>query len=331
MKQKKLLVVIAALAFLGFRTPAVADEVFSNLQQTGTGNWLAAENAEFGTTFHTGAGSFGLDRLTLEELFYDPLSAASLKVRILQVTPDGFSPVGEFGNAVALDTPTELPGITTYISLTPLAPITVSPNAEYLIAVSTAPGTILPALVRTSLSNGYASSVGWQLGSDWEGLFFGEEFWFNNDSAGHLKFSVEATLSPNQPPDVSEAFAQNGVVWPPSGNLVPVEIFGVSDPDGDNVQIIVTRIEQDEPVVSGATGDTGPDGIIDSNGNAWIRAQRDASGNGRVYKVYFSAKDGNPGGDVDGFVYVTVPHDRGRGAIAIDDGPVTGYFDSTQP
>jgi hypothetical protein len=55
---------------------------------------------------------------------------------------------------------------------------------------------------------------------------------------------------------------------------------------------------------------------------AQLRAERDGSGNGRVYTIFFTADDGK-GGTCTGSVKVSVPHDNG--GTAIDDGP---NFDS---
>jgi len=83
--------------------------------------------------------------------------------------------------------------------------------------------------------------------------------------------------------------------------------------------------QQDEP---STLGKKGPDAVIDGTGTAAVRATRVGKGNGRVYTVFFTADDGNPGGVVSGEVYISVPHDQGH-PVAIDDGPVSGYFDST--
>jgi hypothetical protein len=68
---------------------------------------------------------------------------------------------------------------------------------------------------------------------------------------------------------------------------------------------------------------------VGGNGTGSVRAERLDSGNGRVYRVSFTATDGKPNGTASGVVYIQVPHDRGAQPVAIDDGPLTGYFDST--
>lgn len=55
-----------------------------------------------------------------------------------------------------------------------------------------------------------------------------------------------------------------------------------------------------------------------------VRAERSGTGDGRVYRIMFSADDGK-GGSCTGEVLVTVPHDQ-SGAAAVDQGAL---FDST--
>jgi hypothetical protein len=58
-----------------------------------------------------------------------------------------------------------------------------------------------------------------------------------------------------------------------------------------------------------------------------LRAERSGTGTGRVYRVNFTADDGD-GGTCSGSVNVTVPHSKGQGVTAVDDGQL---YDATQP
>jgi hypothetical protein len=107
--------------------------------------------------------------------------------------------------------------------------------------------------------------------------------------------------------------------------LVQVAIAGVTDPDNDAVQIVVTGVTQDEPVNGLGDGDTSPDAVL-MGSNALLRAERTGGGNGRIYVVSFTADDGE-GGTCAGSVHVTVPHSRKTG-VAIDDGQI---YASTEP
>lgn len=55
-----------------------------------------------------------------------------------------------------------------------------------------------------------------------------------------------------------------------------------------------------------------------------LRAERLGSGDGRVYRIAFAGSDGN-GCTCSGSATVSVAHDQGSGAVAVDSG---GAFDS---
>ena len=111
------------------------------------------------------------------------------------------------------------------------------------------------------------------------------------------------TLCPtNEPPDCSLSVASPSVVQLGHG-FAPIEIDGVTDPDGDPLDITIESIFQDEP----ACGllDPCPDGKGVGTATARVRRQARPLGNGRVYRVAFSADDGN-GGECEGEVTVGV-------------------------
>ena len=140
----------------------------------------------------------------------------------------------------------------------------------------------------------------------------------------------------NRNPDCAGATVAPAELWPPNHELIPVEIGGVTDPDGDPVTVTVTGVTQDEPLErrldrmgmietpgpvdeeSAASAASCPDGVI-VGGGAELRAERLGRGNGRVYALSFVATDGR-GGACTGTVRVCVPHDRGRPRACIDDG-----------
>ena len=137
------------------------------------------------------------------------------------------------------------------------------------------------------------------------------------------KLSASGT---NQPPVCGAAHASPAVLWAPNHQLVPIAILGVTDPDEDAVTITVTGVTQDEPVNNGSSAPFGPDAVIQS-GSASVRAERNGTGNGRVYQLSFRANDGQ-GGVCTGAVKVGVPHSLQMGATAIDGGQI---YDSTLP
>ncbi|HEX5759821.1 MAG TPA: SBBP repeat-containing protein [Thermoanaerobaculia bacterium] len=125
----------------------------------------------------------------------------------------------------------------------------------------------------------------------------------------------------NRPPDCAAAAASPALLWPANGKLVPVAIRGVTDPDGDPVAIVVTAIRQDEPPAKKGS----PDAAGVGTATPRLRAERLGSGDGRVYHVDFTARDG-AGGECTGTVRVCVPHDQRPAATCKDGGPL---YDST--
>ena len=84
---------------------------------------------------------------------------------------------------------------------------------------------------------------------------------------------------------------------------------------------MIDGITQDEPVNGVADGNTSPDGFLSSplSNKAKVRAERAGTGDGRVYRLHFTATDTH-GGTCSGTATVSVPHDK-SGAAAIDSAP----------
>ena len=147
-----------------------------------------------------------------------------------------------------------------------------------------------------------------------------------NDSPILYDLTIE---SGNQPPDCSVAAPSVDLIWPPNHKFVPIDIVGVTDPDGDPISITIDSIYQDEPVDTYGDGRFTPDGQGVGTSTAEVRAERSGTkavpGNGRVYHIGFTADD-SYGGMCSGTVSVGVPHDQGQGATPIDEGPL---YDST--
>jgi len=131
----------------------------------------------------------------------------------------------------------------------------------------------------------------------------------------------------NRAPDCGEAYPSIQEIWPPNHKYVDIEIMGVTDPDGDAVTITITGITQDEPLdaVGNGDGKTSPDGTGVGTTIACVRAERQGTGNGRVYEISFTATD-PVGAECSGSVTVCVPHDQGPEHECIDDGQ---NYDST--
>lgn len=127
----------------------------------------------------------------------------------------------------------------------------------------------------------------------------------------------------NRPPSCTSATAEPNMLWSPDHKMMPVQIVGVTDPDGDPISLTVTKITQDEPVDSKGDGHTAPDGTGTGSATPSVRAERNGSGDGRVYAIGFTANDGR-GAQCQGTVSVSVPRDSHHPAV--DSGQL---YDST--
>lgn len=133
----------------------------------------------------------------------------------------------------------------------------------------------------------------------------------------------------NLPPDCSSVLADPGELWPPNHEFHDISVVGVTDPDGDPIEITVDSIFQDEPVDGFGDGNTCEDGTGVGTPTASVRAERTGTprvpGDGRVYHIGISADDGN-GGSCNATVIVCVSHNQDKGRNCVDGGPI---FDST--
>ena len=159
--------------------------------------------------------------------------------------------------------------------------------------------------------------------SSWTGLTSVE---FDAVSGGGDRWYAldNIAVSENAPPICSLAVADLGELWPPNHKFRDVVVEGVIDPEGEPIEIVVTRIAQDEPIEGRGDGNTEPDAGGLGTGVATPRSEHSGLGDGRVYHVSFEAFDVQ-GASCGGTVTVCVPHDRGRGRECVDQGPL---FDS---
>ena len=116
-------------------------------------------------------------------------------------------------------------------------------------------------------------------------------------------------------PQVATARAEPARLWPPDLAMAPVSITGVTGEDGSPVAVHVTRVTQDEPMSRAGTDRPCVDAAI-VNGQLYLRRERHDGGNGRVYRVIFTAVT-RDGGTAEGSVVVGVP--RGPGVRTVSD------------
>jgi hypothetical protein len=122
----------------------------------------------------------------------------------------------------------------------------------------------------------------------------------------------------NHPPDCSSVAPDRAVLAPANHHFDLVSLGGVKDPDGDPVTLKITSVTQDEPLRS-AGDNTAPDAIHGTDAaRVYLRAERSARGDGRVYRIAFTASDGN-GGSCTGTASVAVA--RKKKSAAHDSSP----------
>jgi len=120
----------------------------------------------------------------------------------------------------------------------------------------------------------------------------------------------------NRPPVCTTVKASPGEIWPPNHKFVTVTLSGATDPDGDATTLRISGVTQDEALNGTGDGDTAPDAarVSGRSDQVQVRAERSGQGDGRVYRISFTASDGVE--SCTGTVSVGVPHDRsGGGAV----------------
>ncbi|MGH9278414.1 MAG: FG-GAP-like repeat-containing protein [Acidimicrobiales bacterium] len=139
--------------------------------------------------------------------------------------------------------------------------------------------------------------------------------------------TVHVTVRPvNHPPDCASVTGDRASLSPPNHELVLITLTGGTDSDGDPVTITVTGVTQDEAINGLGDGDTAPDAVAGPSANTvWVKSERAAKGDGRVYVVSYTASDGN-GGACTGAHVVRVPRDQAKGATAVDSGQTVNSF-----
>jgi len=147
---------------------------------------------------------------------------------------------------------------------------------------------------------GLGGVLHWQIGQ----ITFGPPPTYGSGRTALVHFAAT-----NNPPDCSNVSARPHTLWPPNHKLVPVGLEGATDPDGDQVSIEITAVSQDE-----ATGAGGPDAFPGpAPDTVMLRAERQATGDGRVYRIAFRASDPQRE-QCTGLATVSVPHSRKSGA-----------------
>lgn len=136
------------------------------------------------------------------------------------------------------------------------------------------------------------------------------------DAAGNpATATFTVTVVANRPPVCTAVAVSPSTLWPANHKLVLVTLSGARDPDaGQTVTYRIDGVTQDEPLTGGGSGSTQYDAQRASGGSVWIRAERDGTGDGRVYTIAYTVTD--PYGlSCSSTVAVTVPHDQAHAAV----------------
>lgn len=122
-------------------------------------------------------------------------------------------------------------------------------------------------------------------------------------------------------------------LWPPTQKYHTItvadclaSVTDLCDPGVDINGVVIAQVSSDEPENDGDDGNTLNDIVIAADcKSVQLRAERDDTGNGRVYTITFSVRDAS-GNQATATCQVTVPVDQ-NGGPAVDDEPaytVTG-------
>lgn len=138
--------------------------------------------------------------------------------------------------------------------------------------------------------------------------------------------SASATITVNHNPVCTALSASPNSLWPPNHKLATITVGGATDIDGNSLTYTITGVTQDEPLLGLGSGDTSPDAawVTSHSDQVQVRAERDGTADGRVYRIAVTVSDG-VGGSCSGAATVGVPHDQ-SGAAAIDSGLVVNSF-----
>jgi hypothetical protein len=150
------------------------------------------------------------------------------------------------------------------------------------------------------------------------------------DASGNVATcATSVTVRDTTAPTLTLAVDPN-VLWPPNHRLVPVRVgWQVSDRCDPSAPVRLVSVSSSEPDDAPGDGDGSTTGDMAGaeagtpDTGILLRAERSGTGNGRVYRIAFTASDYE--GSTSGVVVVTVPHSVRKPAI--DSG---GIFDSTQ-
>lgn len=116
-----------------------------------------------------------------------------------------------------------------------------------------------------------------------------------------------------EPPAVSLTVTPD-MLWPANHKMVEITPhITVSDNLDESPRVSLKSVTSNEPDDAPGSGDGRTTGDIKTteDGRIYLRAERDARGNGRIYTITYSATDASANTSTASAI-VTVPHDKGK-------------------
>lgn len=149
---------------------------------------------------------------------------------------------------------------------------------------------------------------------------------FTNDCGTDT--SAPATLGVDSIAPVITLTGNTITLSPPNHNYHTINVGDIVASVSDNCSldggVVITSVSSDETENGNGDGNTNNDIIIANDcKSVQLRAERQTSGNGRVYRINLELKD-SAGNVATAMVKVYVPKSQ-NGAAAVDDGPAAGY------
>ena len=150
------------------------------------------------------------------------------------------------------------------------------------------------------------------------------------DGSGNTSACTQSVIAEDTTPPVFTA-APVQELWPPNHKYVTVTLAdcgsvvdacdGAVDLDGGAATIAYVTSDEPEDANGNGDGRTRDDMVIADGHTVELRAEREGTGNGRVYTIHFVVSD-DAGNEAAAACRVDVPHDQGPHGGAVDDGPV---------
>ncbi|WP_309891897.1 hypothetical protein [Archangium sp.] len=130
-----------------------------------------------------------------------------------------------------------------------------------------------------------------------------------------------APLTVEVEPDCRSVEVSSRLEWPPNHKFRLITLS--SD---EELFLSIDSVTQDEPVNDTGDGNTPRDArwVDDRTDAVYLRAERSGQGDGRVYRIRFTARDEDEK-KCTGTVLVGVPHDNGKGSTPLES---AGTYDS---